>query len=77
MLTSHAMFYFTFQEAIKSKKELEDKDIDFALSQLQADKVYLQECQSQYESALATGDKEDVSHSDKLVLENNLTLDIL
>ena len=57
------LLLFSIQEAIKSKKELEDKDIDFALSQLQADKVYLQECQSQYESALTSGDKEDVSRS--------------
>ena len=50
------------KEQIKARKELEEKDIDHALSQLQADKIYLAECELQYQNALAGGNAESVNY---------------
>ena len=52
--------YLYIQEQIKARKELEEKDIAHALSQLQADKVYLAECELQYHNALSEGNADSV-----------------
>lgn len=47
---------------------MEEKDIDSAVAQLQADRVYLAECELQLENAVASGTATDVSPQKRVVL---------